>query len=225
MSPKGSATLAPATTNPRASRSDEAHDRLREEILRGEIRPNERLIEVELAERFDISRTPIREVLQRLGTEGLIVRVRRGWRVREHSADEIGEIYEARAALEGYAAGLAAERGTAEELARIRAIHEDEDSSEPRTAREHLVEINDAFHQAILDAAHNARLTELARQSREYYFNYRIASLYSDSEAEASVEQHEAIVRELLARDAPAAEAAVRAHVLQALELIRAKLR
>lgn len=225
MTARTSGILSPVSGTPRASRSDEAHDHLRQAILRGEIRPNERLIEVELAERFDISRTPVREVLQRLGAEGLIVRVRRGWRVREHSADEIGEIYEARAALEGYAAALAAARGTQEELARIRAIHEDADSAEPLTAREHLVEVNDAFHEAILDAAHNRRLTELARQSREYYFNHRIASLYSDAEAEASIEQHDAIVRELLERDAPAAEAAVRAHVLHALELIRAKLR
>jgi len=225
MSARAPGLVSPVSTSPRASRSDAAHERLRRAILRGEIRPNERLIEVELAERFDISRTPIREVLQRLGAEGLIVRVRRGWRVREHSADEIGEIYEARAALEGYAAALAATRGTGEELGRIRAIHEDEDSSEPRTARDHLVDVNDAFHQAILDAAHNTRLTELARQSREYYFNHRIASLYSDAEAEASVEQHDAIVRELLEHDAPAAETAVRAHVLDALDLIRAKLR
>ena len=164
-------------------------------------------------------------MLQRLGSEGLVVRVRRGWRVREHSTDEIGEIYETRAALEGYAAALAAVRGSDEELARIRAIHEDEDSTEPRTARDHLVDVNDSFHQAILDAAHNRRLTELARQSREYYFNHRIANLYSDAEAEASVEQHEAIVRALLGRDGPRAEAAVREHVLHALALIRAKAR
>jgi DNA-binding GntR family transcriptional regulator len=220
-----SGTLPAATGSGHGSRNDEVYARLRQAILRGDIRPNERLIEVDLAERFDISRTPVREVLQRLGAEGLIVRVRRGWRVHEHTAEEIAEIYEARAALEGYAAVLAARRGSDEELQGIRAIHDDEASPEPRTARAHLVELNDAFHEAILEAAHNARLTELARQSREYYFNHRIADRYSDAEAEASVEQHEVIVRALLARDEARAESAVRGHVLQALEMIRAKLR
>jgi DNA-binding GntR family transcriptional regulator len=221
---RASGILTPVTSA-RESRTDAAYDRLRQAIVRGELRPNERLIETDLAEQFEISRTPIREVFQRLGSEGLIVRVRRGWRVREHTQDEIGEIYEARAALEGYAASLAALRGTDEELERIRAIHADEDSPEPRTARDHLVEVNDEFHQAILDAAHNGRLTQLARESREYYFNHRIASLYSDAEAQASVDQHDTIVRALLARDPDAAEQAVRAHVLQALALIKAKVR
>jgi DNA-binding GntR family transcriptional regulator len=212
-------------TSARESRTEAAYDRLRRAIVRGELRPNERLIETDLAQQFAISRTPIREVFQRLGSEGLIVRVRRGWRVREHTAEEIGEIYETRAALEGYAALLAARRGTQADLERIRAIHLDADSPEPRTARDHLVEVNDLFHEAILDAAHNERLAQLARGSREYYFNHRIARLYSDAEAAASVEQHEAIVQALLARDPAGAETAMRAHILQALELTKAKLR
>lgn len=201
--------------------TDQTHERLRRAILRGQIRPNEPLIEMDLAARYKLSRTPIREVLQRLGTEGLIVRARRGWRVREHTPDEIGEIYEARAALEGFAASLAARRATEEELERIRTIH----AGAAGTARERLVEINDAFHDAILDAAHSERLSELARQSREYYFNYRIANLYSDAEAEAAVAQHATIVDALLARDGEAAETASREHVLDALEVIRDKLR
>lgn len=213
------------TAAPRVSQADQAYERLRREILHGELRPNERLIEEELAERFAISRTPVRELLQRLGSEGLVVRVRRGWRVREHTPEEIAEIYEVRAALESLAARLAAERGSDEEIERIRAIHADEESAEPRTARQHLVEVNDDFHQAILEAAHNRRLDELARQSREYFFNHRIALLYSDDEAEASVEGHEAIVRALIARDGDAAATAMERHIRQALELIRAKLR
>lgn len=209
----------------RGLRTEEAYEWLRRAILRGEIRPNERLIEVDLADQLQTSRTPIREVLQRLGTEGLIVRVRRGWRVREHTPDEISEIYEVRAALEGHAAGLAAVRATDDELERIRDIHADGGSPVPRTARDHLVEVNEDFHHAIVDAAHNTRLTDLARQSREYFFNYRIAHLYSDAEAEASVESHEEIVRALLAGNSAAARAAMQRHVLQALELIRAKLR
>lgn len=207
------------------SRSEDAYQRLRQAILRGEIRPNERLIELDLADQLQISRTPIREVLQRLGSEGLIVRVRRGWRVHEHTPDEIGEIYEVRVALEGYAARLATIRAQDDEIAEIRDIHLDPDSDEPLTAREHLVEVNDHFHAAIVQAAHNTRLLELARQSREYFFNYRIARLYSEGEAAASVQGHEEIVEALLARDGDRAEAAMRRHILQALEVLADKVR
>jgi DNA-binding GntR family transcriptional regulator len=205
--------------------TDAAYSRLRQAIVRGELRPNERLVEADLAERFRISRTPIREALPRLGSEGLIVRARRGWSVREYTRDEIRDIYEVRAALEGYAANLAAQRATDEQLQRIRAIHSDEDTDEPRTARDHLVEVNDAFHLAIFEAAGNARLTQEAAATRDYFFNYGIARTYSDAEADASVEQHEQIVQALLERDPERAERDMRKHVLDALELILARVR
>src|SRR5690606_9984578 len=95
-------------------RAHEIYDRLRGDIVHGVLRPNEPLIETELAEQLGVSRTPIRESLQRLASDGLIVYRRRRWYVYEHTADEIREMYEIRAAQEGYAARLAAERGTAE---------------------------------------------------------------------------------------------------------------
>ena len=102
---------APARSGPGA-RPREIYSRIRSAILRGELRPNEPLIEADLALSLGVSRTPIREGLQRLATDGLIVARRRGWAVRDHSEAEIRHIYEVRAALEGYAAWLAAERET-----------------------------------------------------------------------------------------------------------------
>src|SRR5579862_6008283 len=102
--------------------SIQTYDELRTAIVQGRIRPNQRLIETELAEEYGVSRTPVRESLQRLAAVGLIVAARRGWTVREHSLDEIREIYEVRAALEGYAARLAAERGDTAALRKIAEI-------------------------------------------------------------------------------------------------------
>ena len=90
-------------------RSREVYDQLRSEIARGELRPNERLIEADLALRLSVSRTPVRESIQRLAVDGLVVNRRRAWFVREHSPAEITALYEVREALEGYAARLAAE--------------------------------------------------------------------------------------------------------------------
>lgn len=205
--------------------SDEVYRRLRTAIVRGEYRPNARLIEAELAEQLEVSRTPVRDGLLRLAGDGLVLSRRRGWVVREHTPEEITEIYEVRVALEGYAARLAATAATADEVVQIAEIHRRGTPGGGSGARERLVEHNDAFHDAIIRAAHNRRLADLIRQSREYYFNHRIAALYSDEEAASSLAGHDVIVQAILGRTGDAAEAAARAHVAEALGVILAKIR
>ncbi|MGH7715447.1 MAG: GntR family transcriptional regulator [Vulcanimicrobiaceae bacterium] len=205
--------------------SDEVYERLRDEIVKGLIRPNERLVELDLAERLGVSRTPVRESLKRLSAEGLIHGGRHHLVVREHAPEEIREIYESRAALEGYASRLAAMRATRTELETIGSFHETDVKKLVRSPREHIVDTNDGFHDAIIGAAHNARLLDLIRRNREFYFNYRIARMYTDPEAETSLEGHTAIFRAIEQRDPDAAEDATRAHVMQALEVTLCKLR
>jgi DNA-binding GntR family transcriptional regulator len=213
-----------STAEPPPSLSREAYERLRSEIVRGEIRPNQRLIAADLAERLKISRTPIREALQLLESDGLVEVARRGYVVREHTPDEIRQIYEVRAALEGMAARLAAERATDEQLRAIIDLHAD-DATLASSARDHLVEVNAAFHEAIVTAAGNPRLERVLRSNSEHFFNYGIAQLYSDDEASASVAGHAEIVAALIVRDADRAEAAARRHVLDALRATLSKVR
>jgi len=208
----------------RPTLSDEVYERLRDEIVKGLIRPNERLVEVDLAERLGVSRTPIRESLKRLSADGLIHGGRHHLVVREHAPQEIREIYESRAALEGYAARLAAQRATKEELVRIASFHERDITKLVRSPREHIADVNDGFHDAIIAAAANIRLLDLIRRNREFYFNYRIARMYTDPEAAASLEGHSAILDALESHDPDAAEAATRKHVMQALEVTLGKL-
>jgi DNA-binding GntR family transcriptional regulator len=208
-----------------ATRSDNVYERLREAIVTGRARPNERLIEAELAVQLEVSRTPIRESLKKLAAEGLVVSRRRGWIVREHTSDEIREIYEARAALEGYCARLAAQRGTEAEIQGIASLHRGEDKSVLKSSRERLVEVNDLFHDAIISAAHNERLAHIVRTSRNYYFNFRIAALYTDEEADASIAGHEAIICALLDRAPERAEREMRQHIDLALTAILSKSR
>jgi DNA-binding GntR family transcriptional regulator len=203
--------------------SQETYRKLRDAIVRGDIRPNERLVETELADRLQVSRTPVREGLQRLVSEGLIVSRRRGWVVREHRAEEIREIYEARTALEGYAARLACERATDEQIEEIRRLHVEGD--EDPSARQRLVDVNDALHEAIAAAAGNQTMAEMIRRTRKHFFNYRVAELYSEDEAESSVAGHEAIVQALVKRDGVAAERAMREHVAEALMATLARYR
>ncbi len=207
------------------TRSDDVYKQLRDDIITGRCRPNERLIEVELADRLGVSRTPIRESLKRLAAEGLVASRRRGWVTREHTGDEIREIYEVRAALEGYCARLAAKRGTKAQLKDIASLHRGATKRMANSSRKHLVEVNDRFHDAIVAAAQNKRLAELIRHNREYYFNFRIATLYTDEEAEASLASHDAVVRALLDREPDRAEREMRNHIDLALGVMLAKLR
>lgn len=204
--------------------ADRVYERLRTAILRGEIRPNQRLIEAELARQLEVSRTPVRESLQRLQRDGLVDGGREGWVVREHTAAEIREIYETRAALEGYATRLAAERGPDELLAEVVRIH----GGGPRPSevpREEIVAYNMAFHEAVFRASGNERLIRLIQLNREFYFNYRIATLYTDEELEASIRGHQAILDAVLRRDGDRAEALAREHILESLPIILSRLR
>ncbi|MFE4226521.1 GntR family transcriptional regulator [Arthrobacter sp. NPDC056886] len=204
--------------------STEVYESIRRSIVEGEIRPNERLIEAELAERLDVSRTPIRESMQRLAADGLVVSRRRGWVVREHSSQEIRDIYEVRAALEGYAARLAAERATDDEIAEIVRIHESYIAELENTSRGHLLEHNDKFHDAVVAASKNARMAEQIVRNSSFYFVHRIAGFWSDDDVRVSIAGHQELVDALVARDPEAAELAARRGVLSGLNKTLARI-
>jgi DNA-binding GntR family transcriptional regulator len=201
------------------TRSEEVYDRLRADIVHGLLRPNQRLVEVELAEALGVSRTPVRETLQRLRLEGLVQRHRGGWVVHEHTREEIRAIYEVRAALEGYAAFLAAARATPAQLRELDALCP---AGDPGPDAQ--VELNERFHDGVIAAADNPRLTQLSRTSRQYYFNHRIARGYTAEETRRSIDGHRRILAALARGDGPAAEACAREHVDDALSIVLTKI-
>lgn len=208
-----------------ARSTDDVYARLRSAIVEGDLRPNERMIETELADQLGVSRTPIREALQRLAADGLISGRARGWVVHEHTSEEIRQIYEARMALEGYSAFLAADRASDQQLVEIERIHSESISRAKKGhLREALVTLNEQFHSAVFDASANPRITELIAKNRDFYFNHRIASTYTEDEMEASLTSQGAIVEALIRRNARSAELAARKHVEQALGVIVSKL-
>ena len=197
-----------------SSASTGVYERLRLAIVTGELRPNTPLIEVDLAEALKVSRTPVRESLQRLMADGLIVPRRRGWAVREYSQSEIQENYELRAALEGYAAGLAAVRGTEAEISKIAALQAVRDA-QVDPSHEFRVNTNRQFHDAIIAAARNARLADEIFRAGQFYFNERIASASTQNDIKANQDDHGKIVRALQSRNTREAEDAMRAHILR----------
>lgn len=204
--------------------TEEVYARLRAEIIAGKIRPNVHLVAADLAERLKASRTPVREALQLLAVDGLVHPGKRGYLVREHTPEEIKQIYEVRAALEGMSARLAAQRATDEEIEQIEQLGAHIHAPADR-ARSTVVDLNGAFHAAVMDACRNPRLKRLNTVNSEHAFNYQIAAIYSDAEIAAATAGHARILEAIKSRDADAADAAARTHVLEALEATLSKIR
>ncbi len=192
------------------------YQELRTSILRGKLRPNERLIETDLATQLGTSRTPIREATQRLRADGLIVEGRQGWSVKEFGPKEVSEIYDVRCALESYATGLAAQSATTSELDEIVKIHEKELLLIADVDREYQVHLNELFHEAIVQACGVPRLALAWQRNLAFHFGYPIANAMTEQELAETIGQHTSIVDALLARDSAAAEAAARLHILAA---------
>ncbi|MCF8553364.1 MAG: GntR family transcriptional regulator [Candidatus Nanopelagicales bacterium] len=212
-------------TSPKGSLTFEALTRLRDEIIQGKMRPNERLIAADLAERLNTSRTPIREALQLLEAEQLVVAAKRGYVVREHTKEEIVEIYEVRAALEGMAARLAAQKTGTSAYREIEAIGAHRDSLITSNDRKLIVDLNDEFHAAIFAACGNSRLDRINRSNSQHFFNYRISELYTKEETKISIKGHALILKAIKNHDADQADSAAQEHVLEALKVTLLKLR
>lgn len=195
------------------SLTDRLVDQLRELIIRGELRPNQRLVEAELAKSLEVSRTPVREALAKLVGDRLVTSDRRGWLVREHTLEEIKQIYEVRTALEGYAAALAAARRTGQQLQEM----EDALAREvelPATARDERYLVNDSLHNLIVQAAHNDALRGDVFRNKQFHFSHQLGHMYSESDLVTARKQHRAIVDAIASCDAAAAEHAAREHML-----------
>ncbi|MGZ4506507.1 MAG: GntR family transcriptional regulator [Blastococcus sp.] len=195
-------------------------------IVTGGYRPNQRLVETDIAAELGASRTPVREALVQLVKDGLAVRSRQGLTVREFTLSEVREIYEVRAALEGYAARLAAQRATPEALADL-ALQLDRHALNSRGEtidRARVVEANAAFHNAVLATAANGRLHALATGNRSYFFNNEAAAVTSDDALSLALEEHQLIYEAIRDGEADRAEALVRGHVMAGLKVIESFL-
>lgn len=201
-----------------ANRTGEIYDTLRRAIVMGELRPNEPLIEVEIALQFCVSRTPVRECLQRLSAAGLVVPRKRGWAVREFAESHVLERAEIRAALEGYATFLAAARASQEALDGIVRIHA-ERLTLGANDEARRVETNRAFHDAILAACGNASLADAVYGLGQFYFSGSTARRATARDLELGNKDHERIVEALIRRDREEAERAMRAHIYRTFQV------
>lgn len=187
---------------------------LREAIVNGTLAPGERLMEVQLAEELGVSRTPVREAIRRLELEGYVVMVpRKGAYVASMSAKDVADVFEIRAALEGLAAELAAERITEEELEELeRKLHYVALRVEQGDL-ERLVEADTEFHDLLYRASRNQRLVQILGNLREQIQRFRAASLATPGRMQETLEEHKKIVEAVAERNGALARRLAEEHI------------
>jgi DNA-binding GntR family transcriptional regulator len=208
------------TTGP--TLSDQAYRALREDITTGALQPGQRLTERGLAEHLGVSPTPVREALQRLEHERLIERdAVRTIRVADPSLARLRELSLIEVALRGVAARLAAERATAAEVAafmgacdRAAALADARDWDEARVRE--ILEVTRGFHRLIDEAAHTQTLIDMISTATAFDWAFRLKWAVDSHQDAASLhrslEQHRRVAAAIEARDAAAAEEAMRLH-------------
>jgi DNA-binding GntR family transcriptional regulator len=214
---------APLTRNA----SSAATELIRQAIIDGRLPPGRRLKEEELARELGISRTPVREALLMLHAEGLVdAAANRGAAVRSHSAEDLDDLYQLRALLEGYSTRRAATRLPDEAIQGLRASCARFDSLlETAAEMNELVNENLVFHQTILESAGSARLLAMVRQVIELPLVYRSYIWYSPEQQRISAHYHRQITRALEMRDAERAELVMKEHIYEARDLLLAHWR
>lgn len=170
---------------------DVVFNTLRQEILTGKLKPGERLMEIHLANKLGVSRTPIREAIRKLELEGLVIMIpRRGAEVAQITLKNLKDVMEVRRALDVLAIELACERMTQEELdALYQACEHFSDAVKTKDTRM-LAEADVAFHDQIVLSTGNARLIQLVSNLSEQMYRYRFEYLKDASSHEMLRQEH-----------------------------------
>ncbi|NTV10108.1 MAG: GntR family transcriptional regulator [Zoogloea sp.] len=192
----------------------EVAERLRQRIFSHELPPGTWVDETALAAQYGISRTPLREALKVLASEGLVtLKPRRGCYVTEISESDLDEIYTVLALLEGQCAADAARRASDEDLAELKAIHARLEAAARDSDIDGFFEANQAFHHAVQTIAGNRWAKQVIEDMRKVIKLSRHHSLFSEGRLEQSLAEHREIMDSFLAHSPEAAESHMRSHI------------
>ena len=173
---------------------------LRQAILKGELEPGERLMEIQLAERLGVSRTPIREAIRKLELEGLVLMIpRKGAEVAKISESNLRDVLEVRRSLEELAIDLACQRITAEELESLNKAEVDFKAAVGNGDAMQIAQTDEQFHEIIYNSTKNQKLVQILNNLTEQMYRYRL--------------EHEHILKALTLRHIQEAKMAVREHI------------
>jgi len=210
----------PKTRKNSVSVREKTYEYLKEKVLSGSFTPGERLTEEHLAEELGVSRTPIREALHKLELEGLVKPLEtRGFCVPQHSIEEMEEIFDIRAIMEGYALRVLSETITEKELKKLENFiaKAEEAFAIKKTADvfKYNTEFHDTLHALI---SHKSRLLSLMVDMRKYVLRYRKDTLSYLNGAQRSINGHKKIMLSLRLKDPDLCERVMREHIQEAKE-------
>lgn len=187
---------------------------LREAIIVGELKPGERLMEVQLSEKMGVSRTPVREAIRKLELEGLVNMIpRKGAHVADLSVKDIIDVLEVRASLDGLATSLSASRITDDELKELKHIQTQFAQYVEKGNLHGLVKKDVEFHDIIYRSSRNEKLIQIANNLREQVQRFRVIYLKDYSSTQEIIREHMDIYESLNNRDSQAAQKIAQQHI------------
>jgi len=196
---------------------EEVAELLRQRIFARELAPGSWIDEMRLAEEYGISRTPLREALKVLATEGLVtMKMRRGAYVTEVNDKDQRDVYHLLSLLESDAAGVVAAQASDLELTELESIHQELSAAVGNTDK--FFAINERFHMRLLEIANNRWRDQMVADLRKVMKLNRHNSLLKSGRIEESLREHQALLAALLARDVSASVARMKTHFANGLE-------
>lgn len=201
-------------------------DAVRDMIAKGKLKPGEHICETRLASELGISRTPLREAIRLLETEGFLhVVPRRGAVVRDISIKDVTEIYEIKAALEGLSARLAARHFNKKDIERLKEINNELAKLAEKNDVNRFFKMHNQFHDYFLRASGNERLYQMNCSLIEQIHRLRLLSFTLEGRFEEAVAQHEKIIKAFEKMDAELAERLVSENVMMGYRAVTTKLK
>ncbi len=201
---------------------DVVFNTLREAILRGDLVPGERLMELQLAAKLGVSRTPIREAIRMLEQEGLAITIpRKGAIVAGMTEKDMQDVLEIREALEELSVQVACDKITEEEVARLRENMENFEDSLKSGDLKRMAEADVEFHDVIYQATDNLKLINMLNNLREQMYRYRVEYLKNPSNHEQLLREHEAIYRGIMEKDKDAVTEMIRKHISNQVDVVK----
>lgn len=205
---------------------DVVFNTLREAILKGELKPGERLMELQLAAKLGVSRTPIREAIRMLEQEGLAVTIpRKGAEVAKMTEKDMEDVLQIREALDELAAARACERISEDELTELRCtMHEFEEYTKSGNLKM-IAEADVRFHDIIYRATGNSKLVNMLNNLREQMYRYRVEYLKDEKNYPILIKEHSEIMDGLSERDRDIVTAAMHRHVMNQAAAVKEIIR
>lgn len=204
---------------------DVVFNTLREAILKGELKPGERLMELQLAAKLGVSRTPIREAIRMLEQEGLAVTIpRRGAEVAKMTEKDMNDVLQVREALDELAASIACELITQEELKRLEDAAEEFETAIRTKNIKRIAETDVLFHDVIYQATRNPKLVNILNNLREQMYRYRVEYLKDERIYATLLKEHREILDGFAKKDKELVTESMRKHVVNQAVAVKAMI-